>query len=53
MEQAEAIARLKREVNRRHGRFTLRSAATLALPGVYRDPASACDICYVHGKMGF
>ena len=31
--RAEALARLKREVNARHGRFALRSAATLPLVG--------------------
>jgi uncharacterized protein (DUF924 family) len=33
-ERAEAVARLKREVNHRHGRFALRSAATLAVPAI-------------------
>src|SRR5262249_38555256 len=36
--KAQAVARLKREINARHGRFVLRSAATLPLTAVYRDP---------------
>jgi nucleotidyltransferase/DNA polymerase involved in DNA repair len=51
--RAEAVARLKRAVNARHGRFALRSAATLPLVGVYRDPANAYDICDVRGKICF
>jgi nucleotidyltransferase/DNA polymerase involved in DNA repair len=48
-----AIARLKREVNQRHGRFTLRSAATLPLAELYQDPAHGYDICDVRGKACF
>lgn len=51
--RAEALARLKREVNRRHGRFAVRSAATLPLAGIYRDPANEWDICDVRGKICF
>jgi DNA polymerase V len=51
--RAEAVARLKREVNRRHGRFAVRSAATLPLVGVYADPSNEYDICDVRGKMCF
>jgi DNA polymerase V len=51
--RAEAVAHLKREVNRRHGRFAVRSAATLPLVGVYRDPSNGYDICDVRGKMCF
>lgn len=51
--RAEALAKLKREVNDRHGRFALRSAATLPLVGVYRDDTNDYDICDVHGKMCF
>ncbi|WP_422927027.1 hypothetical protein [Singulisphaera sp. PoT] len=51
--RAEALAKLKREVNARHGRFVLRSAATLPLPGVYRDLSNGYDICDVHGKTCF
>ncbi len=52
-EQAEAVARLKEQVNDRHGRFALRSAATLHLPAIYRDVANAYDICDVRGKICF
>jgi hypothetical protein len=52
-ERAEALARLKREVNSRHGRFALRSAATLPLVSVYRDTSNAYDICDVRGKSCF
>jgi len=51
--QAEAIARLKREVNTRHGRFVLRSAATLPLAAIYRDTANEYDVCDIRGKMCF
>ena len=51
--QAEAVARLKREINARHGRFVLRSAATLALAAIYRDTANEYDICDVRGKICF
>jgi DNA polymerase V len=52
-EKAAAVARLKREVNARFGRFTLRSAATLPLADVYHDDASNYDICDVRGKICF
>jgi hypothetical protein len=52
-DRAEAIARLKREVNARIGRFALRSAATLALSAIYRDTSNEYDICDVRGKICF
>jgi nucleotidyltransferase/DNA polymerase involved in DNA repair len=51
--RAEAVARLKQQVNDRHGRFALRSAATLHLPAIYRDVANAYDICDIRGKICF
>jgi nucleotidyltransferase/DNA polymerase involved in DNA repair len=51
--QAQAIARLKREINARHGRFVLRSAATLPLAAIYRDTANEYDICDIRGKVCF
>jgi DNA polymerase V len=51
--RAETIARLKRDVNAHHGRFLLRSAATLPLASIYRDTANGYDICDVHGKSCF
>ena len=52
-DRTTAVARLKRRVNARHGRFALRSAATLPLAGIYIDPANAYDICDVRGKICF
>jgi hypothetical protein len=52
-ERAQAVARLKHAVNARHGRFTLRSAATLPLGPVYRDAANDYDIGDVRGKHCF
>jgi nucleotidyltransferase/DNA polymerase involved in DNA repair len=51
--RAAAVAQVKQAVNARHGRFALRSAATLPLVGVYRDPANGYDICDVRGKICF
>ena len=48
-----AIAAMKRQINRRHGRFAVRSAATLPLVGIYRDASNEYDICYVRGKICF
>jgi nucleotidyltransferase/DNA polymerase involved in DNA repair len=52
-EHAESVAKIKREVNARHGRFALRSAATLPLTEVYRDAAQSFDVCDIRGKMCF
>jgi nucleotidyltransferase/DNA polymerase involved in DNA repair len=52
-DRAELIARVKRAINERHGRFILRSGATLPLADIYRDAANSFDICDVHGKMCF
>lgn len=51
--RAETLARLKRDVNARHGRFALRSAATLPLGDLYHNDAHDYDICDVRGKMCF
>jgi DNA polymerase V len=51
--KAEAVARLKREINLCQGRFALRSAATLPLASIYQDTANAYDICDVRGKSCF
>lgn len=51
--RAEAVARVKELVNERHGRFALRSGATLHLPSVYRDVANGYDICDIRGKTCF
>jgi DNA polymerase V len=52
-QQAEAVARVKRQVNESVGRFALRSAATLPLTELYRDPANAYEICDIRGKLCF
>ena len=52
-ERSAAIASLKHAVNKRHGRFVLRSGATLLLPSIYRDPANGYDICDIRGKTCF
>ena len=51
--RARAVAKVKREVNARLGRFTVRSGATLPLADVYRDEAQSYDICDVRGKLCF
>jgi DNA polymerase V len=51
--RAAALARLKREVNARVGRFALRSGATLFMNELYRDEASSFDVCDIRGKMCF
>lgn len=51
--RAEAIAEVKRLVNRKVGRFALRSGSTLPLVDTYRDPANDYDICDVRGKVCF
>ncbi len=50
---ARAVAKVKREVNARVGRFALRSGATLPLYEVYRDREQGYDVCDVRGKMCF
>jgi nucleotidyltransferase/DNA polymerase involved in DNA repair len=52
-QRAEAVARVKRQVNDRIGRFALRSAATLPLASIYADRANGYDICDVRGKICF
>ncbi len=49
----DVIDALKEEVNAKHGRFALRSAATLALPEIYSDPATFREVCDIHGKHCF
>lgn len=49
----DVIDALKEEVNDRHGRFALRSAATLALPEIYADPATYREVCDIRGKHVF
>jgi nucleotidyltransferase/DNA polymerase involved in DNA repair len=51
--RAEVLARVKREVNARVGRFALRSGATLYLGDLYRDSAFGYEICDVRDKICF
>ena len=51
--RADAVARVKREVNEELGRFTLRSGATLFANEFYADPANEHDVCDVRGKFCF
>jgi DNA polymerase V len=51
--KARAVAKVKREVNARVGRFALRSGATLPLYDVYRDRELGYDVCDIRGKMCF
>jgi DNA polymerase V len=51
--RADTIAHLKHEVNKKLGRFALRSAATLPLAKIYKDKSNEWDICDVRGKMCF
>lgn len=44
---------LKRTVNDKLGRFTLRSGETLTVNDIYHDEAYGYDICDVHGKSCF
>ncbi len=49
----KAIAEVKRSINRRVGRFALRSGATLPLDDIYSDETSSYDICDIYGKTCF
>jgi DNA polymerase V len=51
--RAEALAKLKREVNARHGRFALRSGSTLFVNEFYKDEAYGYEVCDVRGKICF
>ena len=51
--RAAELARLKREINLRHGPFKLRSGATLPLTEIYGDSVNDYDICDIRGKVCF
>jgi hypothetical protein len=53
LEARDTATALKRAVNDRHGRFALRSGATLPLGSVYADSANDYDVCDIHGKTCF
>ncbi|OWK35554.1 DNA polymerase IV [Fimbriiglobus ruber] len=52
-ERAEALARVKREINETFGRFKIRSGATLYANDFYQDPANEYDVCDIRGKFCF
>ncbi len=52
-ERDTAIRKLKGDVNERHGRFALRSAATLPINEIYADEAHGYEICDIAGKSCF
>jgi hypothetical protein len=52
-ERAEALAKLKREVNGSVGRFALRSGATLPVKRIYADLSNEYDVCDIRGKSCF
>jgi DNA polymerase V len=52
-EQDAAIRRIKRESNAKHGRFAVRSAATLPLAEIYIDESHGYEVCDIHGKTCF
>lgn len=49
----EAVARVKREINQRYGRWILRSGSTLFANKWYDDPSNEFEICDVRGKFCF
>ncbi len=51
--QADAIARVKREINEQFGRFKIRSGSTLYANDFYDDPANEYDVCDIRGKFCF
>ena len=52
-ESNEAVRKLKQDVGLQHGRFALRSAATLPLADVYADESHGYEICDIEGKTCF
>jgi len=52
-ERDEAIRKLKQDAGVKHGRFALRSAATLPLAEIYADESHGYEICDIAGKTCF
>ncbi len=48
-----SLSNIMRLANTKHGRFAVRSAATLPLAEVYADSANDYDICDIQGKLCF
>jgi DNA polymerase V len=49
----EAISIVKEEINKKFGRFKLRSGATLYANDFYADSANNYDVCDIRGKFCF
>ena len=49
----DRLSAVKADINRKLGRFAIRSADTLPLVELYVDDAHSFDICDVHGKFCF
>jgi len=49
----DAVAKVKQDVNRRYGRWKLRSGATLWANDFYHDRSNEFEICDIHGKFCF
>ena len=52
-ERVETVAKVKREINERYGRWKLRSGATLFANDWYDDPANEHEVCDIRGKFCF
>ena len=51
--RAEQVAKVKALINKKVGRFAVRSGETLPLHEIYFDETNNFDICDVHGKLCF
>jgi nucleotidyltransferase/DNA polymerase involved in DNA repair len=51
--QDAAVRNIKQTINARHGRFAVRSAATLPLSEIYADESHSYEVCDIHGKTCF
>lgn len=52
-EKYQQLLLTKQQLNRKYGRFTLRSGATLFVPQVFADETSNYEICDIEGKICF
>jgi len=49
----DKLREIQRQINEKHGRFTLRSGSTLHIPDTYNDIHNDHDICDIEGKICF
>ena len=49
----DAVAKVKRAINERYGRWKLRSGSTLLANDWYEDPANEHEVCDIRGKFCF